>query len=401
MASRRGPGEGRSSTATARWRGVASWAGAIAVHALVLWAGLRAPVAEAPAPPYRDTAVEPIDLEVIGVLAAAEPATAPVAPPPHAGSAPVRAVPGAQRGHRPGAHAAIAPEPSAGAGAQSPLAGAESPSGQSLTASPAESPLPSSSLPSSSSTAQAQNEYSGPAPAVPGLPGVAALQAASASGAAVALAGTAPDVSPRPLVPRAPGDIGGQLLRDDLRKHDHELGLDTPAGGAVVTAVETAVRSSQTPGDAKSNFDVRIDAAGRVSGVTVVSYTAGDAAAWAGVVSAVSGALSGKALPVRGAGAKGAVIHVAVESKVVYPAGHKDRIELDVLCAQDETSRATPPEDRPGPFLAGSRSPSDIEKRKKTFCVPTGVGFRFDLANIGAHRSRQIHARYTVDYLGS
>jgi len=43
--------------------------------------------------------------------------------------------------------------------------------------------------------------------------------------------------------------------------------------------------------------------------------------------------------------------------------------------------------------------PSEIREARKKKCIPVGAGLVFDVANIGAHRSRQIHAHYSVDYL--
>src|SRR5258706_335185 len=81
-----------------------------------------------------------------------------------------------------------------------------------------------------------------------------------------------------------------------LRKQDHDLGLDSPAGGVVATTIADVVRSSAIPGDARATFEVKVGAGGSVDSVRLLSSSAGDTGTWERVVRSAKGSLGGRAL---------------------------------------------------------------------------------------------------------
>lgn len=200
------------------------------------------------------------------------------------------------------------------------------------------------------------DEYGGPPPAEP-------ITAPGLGGTPVwTIPGVLPPQGPPPPAPTAaparadtPTDKAGQLLRQAMGAKDKALGLDLPAAGTVATAVAEAVRASDTPHTARATFEVRLSGSGQVLGARMVSATAGASELWARVASAAMARLSGKALTMTAAFAKGARVYVSVVSSVRMPSG------------------------------AASSGPK-----------MQGAGFGFDLSDIGAHATRVVSSSFKV-----
>lgn len=250
---------------------------------------------------------------------------------------------------------------------------------------------------------------------VPGLNGtpVWAIPGVVASAPAAAPAPTAP-IAPRPV----DSDIAGQVLSGSQHKRDQALGIDLPAGGVVASTLASAVRGSEAPGDARATFEVRLGADGKVQGVRVVSATTGKADTWDRVARRVAADLGARALAMTGdAAARGATVTVKIESKIVYPAGSKEKIDVQPVCAEEvieemarsisegtagEPSRGPindPAMNRPDP---GKLLPSaEDEERKRLFCIPIGIKGKGDISNIGAHTQKVVRSSFKVSIPGT
>jgi hypothetical protein len=167
----------------------------------------------------------------------------------------------------------------------------------------------------------------------------------------------APRASTAPPSPReTPVDKAGEVLREAMRTKDQEMGLDLPAAGTVASVVANAVRDANTPGTARATFEVRLSGTGQVVEVRAVSSTAGAADLWAQIARAAAGRLTGRALAMTAAFAKGAKVYVTVLSSINMPSG---------------TS--------PGGRIQQS-----------------GMGFGFDVSDLAAHATRVVSSSFRV-----
>ncbi|HLM74244.1 MAG TPA: hypothetical protein VK459_16175, partial [Polyangiaceae bacterium] len=267
-----------------------------------------------------------------------------------------------------------------------------------------------------------ENEFSPPEGpggngVVPGLDGrpVWALPGVLPEGPAPAAAPTTP-TAPKPV----DRDIAGQVISGSLRKKDQDIGLDLPAGGVVASAIAAAVRSSATPLDARATFEVRLGADGKVLSSRVVSSTAGQAGQWEGVAKKAAADLAARALTMSGdAAAKGATVTVKIESKVVYPAGSKEKYDVQPVCAEEVIQEAIenltegvggepprgpirdPAMNRPDPGKSSASVNAEDEDRKRRFCIPIGIKGKGDLSNLGAHTQKVVRSSFQVTVPGS
>lgn len=269
-----------------------------------------------------------------------------------------------------------------------------------------------------------ENEFSPPEGPGPGGNGVItglngqpiwALPGVLPEGPAPAAAPTTP-TAPKPV----DRNIAGQVISGTLRKKDQELGLDLPAGGVVASSIAAAVRSSATPLDARATFEVRLGADGKVVSTRVVSATAGQAGQWEGVAKKAAKDLAGRALTMSGeAAAKGATITVKIESKVVYPAGSKEKYDVQPVCAEEMIEEALtaiaeggvgseaprgpirdPAMNRPDPGKQSASVNAEDEDRKRRFCIPIGIAGKGDLSNLGAHTQKVVSSSFQVTVPG-
>lgn len=173
------------------------------------------------------------------------------------------------------------------------------------------------------------------------LPGAIALAPRAAA---------APTVAPsaRPV----DKDIAGIVVRQAMLDNDKRLGLDLPGAGTVASAVGTAVRGTETPSVGRATFEIRLGADGRVLGVRIVSATAGASDAWDRAAKAAAAALASRTLQMNANYAKGAMIYVDVNSTMALPSGGTSGVSQE------------------------------------------GSGMRFDVSDIGAHKSRSVKTSF-------
>ena len=187
-----------------------------------------------------------------------------------------------------------------------------------------------------------------------------------------------------------PEDVATTVLTGSLRTRDAELGLALPAAGTVQSTVVTAVQSSDAPADSRGTFEITLAPDGSVSGVRVVRFSAGQDASWSRIAAAIAAELAKKRLPMGGANERGAIVTVTVESKVLYPAGTKEKVEMRPVCA-DEVARAAI--DPTGELTQGT-------EQAELPCIPIGMALRGDLANLGTKPSRVLSTKVRVEIPG-
>jgi hypothetical protein len=377
---------------------------AIAAHVALLLASPRAPVS-APAPTSSGQAQITIDLEPPApVPTPPVPAAALPEPPsaPEAAEAPSKG-PAAPRAEANAKVSAAAKEP-----ATAPIAAAAP-----VAAPPAEArsegPVPAApAAPARTGT----DEYGGPAPgsdvaALP--PGMGGARLWTIPGAIPSAAPPKPASTVSTGPPPVDSDIAGKVLEGSLGRKDKAIGIDSPAAGTVAVRIADAVRTS-APLNARATFEVKLGAEGQVEGVRLVSASDGDASTWARVVSSAKAGIGTTTLKMKGDG-KGATVIVKVESKVQYPAGSKEKLEMAPVCAEEELAKMADALQnlgnglngdlqrgpRPEPGMA-ALPPSDDEglAKKRKFCIPIGVRGTFDASNFGAHAVNVVKSTFTV-----
>ena len=163
-----------------------------------------------------------------------------------------------------------------------------------------------------------------------------------------------PRAAPAPTVATGPPpvdkDIAGIVMRNAMRDADSHLGLDLPAQGTVKSAVMTAMQGGDTPSEGRASFEVRLGPDGRVVSVRVGGTSGGSADMWARKAKEIQAMLAGRALPMNSNFAKGAIMSVSVSSSMALPSGAGKAVQLE------------------------------------------GSGMKFDVSDIGAHKSRSVKA---------
>lgn len=377
-------------------------AAALAAHVALLLVSPRPPLS-VPAPASSVQTETTIDLEPAAPAAeppaAAEAPEAPVDPEP--AEAPIKG-PSAPRSASNAKVAAIVKDPSS-----EPLA-AGSPAGVPSPEAPPTPPGPAPGPPAAPSRPGA-DEYGGPA----GASDVGTLPPGLGADRLWALPGMIPGAAPpKPASTVASGpppvdsDIAGKVLGGSLVRKDKAIGIDLPAAGTVATRLADAVRTS-APLNARATFEVKLGAEGQVEGVRLVSASDGDAATWARVVASAKSAIGARALTMKGDG-KGATVTVKVESKVQYPAGSKEKLEMAPVCAEEELAKMANalqnlgngdlqrgPRPEPGMAALPSSEDDGLPKKRK-FCIPIGVRGTLDASNFGAHAVNVVKSTFSV-----
>lgn len=206
----------------------------------------------------------------------------------------------------------------------------------------------------------ATSEYDGPPPAVAmgpsgpsgGLPGFGQSWST--------VPGVVPDMgkpAPAPTVsPRATVDpqIATKVLKDAMKEKDKALGLDSPARGAVASAVRGVVQSVEMPAEARVTFEVRLSPQGTVVSVKAPSGAGVSADVLSRIAKSVQAALAGRTLPLSSDYANGAIVSVTAQSTLALPDGTKSTIQQK------------------------------------------GAGATFDLANIGAHMQKVVRVSSSI-----
>ncbi len=118
-----------------------------------------------------------------------------------------------------------------------------------------------------------------------------------------------------------------ESMRRELGRRRAEVGLG--AGGPVVTALELAARSTNTPHSGNATFLARVGPAGKVLGIDVLSVTR-DYQAWARAARHAVAALAGRAMRVPG-DSKGVDVVVEIRSRVQLPSGADPGVAVDLF----------------------------------------------------------------------
>jgi hypothetical protein len=153
-----------------------------------------------------------------------------------------------------------------------------------------------------------------------------------------------------------------QSIRDALDAHDHELGFDV--GGPIIAVAEELTRPSDTPMNGRAVFEVTIDADGNVGDVRLVD--AHDArGAWESLGAQIGATLRARRIAWRLSKGHGVAVRFEINSRYVLPSG------------------STPGKVVSDPFARASGNPEELVQ----------AGGHFDLSDIGARASRNVHAR--------
>ncbi len=110
-------------------------------------------------------------------------------------------------------------------------------------------------------------------------------------------------------------------LAAEIRKNDKKLGLGLPAAGTVASIFKAAVEGSDAPGNATASYTVALGPGGKVKSIKFNSASAGNQSTWEGIARTVKGALASQKLNLSGDWSRGAVIAIAVTSKIKMPSG--------------------------------------------------------------------------------
>jgi hypothetical protein len=194
-----------------------------------------------------------------------------------------------------------------------------------------------------------------------------------------------------------------------LHSRDKVAGIDVPGAGVVAGTVADAMRGSALT-DVKGTFEIKLSASGNVESVRFVGSTDGDASQWAGVADAARRSLAGRILQM-GPDKQGVTVVVKVESKVQYPAGTKEKVDLKPVCANEvieQMAAAIQGAMMPGGTVRGIRDDTGQfipyteldDERRRRFCIPIGIRGKGDTANIGAHMTNVVSTSFQVKRAG-
>jgi hypothetical protein len=244
-----------------------------------------------------------------------------------------------------------------------------------------------------------------PGPAVPGL-----------SGPLWSVPGVVPSTAlPKPApttiaaAPAVPSDVASRVLSGTVHSRDQAVGIEVPAAGVVATSVADAMRHSALT-DVKGTFEVKLSGEGAVESVRFIGSSDGDASQWAAVAESAKKALAGRALQM-GPDKQGVTVVVKVESKLQFPNGAKQRIDVRPVCANEVIEQAITAIEgvmQTGGMVRGVRDDQgkfipynelDDESRRK-FCIPIGIRGQIDPSNIGAHMTNSVRTSFQIKRAG-
>jgi hypothetical protein len=203
--------------------------------------------------------------------------------------------------------------------------------------------------------------------------------------------------------------VASRVLSGTLHARDKAAGIDVPAAGVVAGTVADALRNSALT-DTKGTFEVKLSADGNVESVRFVGSTDGDGRQWAGVADAVRRSLAGRALQM-GPDKQAVTVVVKVESKIQYPAGTKERVDVKPVCANEvieQMAAAIEGAMQTGGMVRGVRDDQGRfipyneldDERRSRFCIPIGIRGVVDPANIGALMTNVVSTSFQVKRSG-
>ncbi len=157
------------------------------------------------------------------------------------------------------------------------------------------------------------------------------------------------------------------MLRADLAAHDTAIGLGPD--GPVIAALETHARRSVANG--RATFDITVDARGLVVALTAVGATESHDA-WREVGAQSLAALKGKTLRRKGP----LSMRIEIDARIALPSGADPGLGVDVA----------------GIPLKKGDGPKSAKVSLGGTPFGPGVTLQGDLADIGAHTRRVVHA---------
>jgi len=157
---------------------------------------------------------------------------------------------------------------------------------------------------------------------------------------------SAPSAAPAPtsVVPRAVDPaIAGRVLEKALDERDKAKGIDLPAAGTIASELGGVVRASTAPLYARARFAARLKGSGRLAGVEVIQFTAGDANFWKGIAFDVTRRLAGRSFEIPPHYAAGATVFIEVVSVLQDVYGGKSDQAQNLLRVNKEPPKCPPP----------------------------------------------------------
>lgn len=327
------------------------------------------------------------------------PAAAPLEPPRSAAEAPIAARAVNARAEKAPAEAGAKEAARAEVGPTAEVGAEAAPIAEAAPVAPAEAVAPAApateAAPIGGQGTPGASEY-GPVEPEPGVvaPGLGGAPVWTLPG----VLGPAKPAAPAPTAASAPRPvdvaIAGKVLSGTMQSRDRELGLQIPAAGVVASTLATTVRGSEAPQDSRATFEVRLDGGGKVLGVRLVSASAGDAGVWDRVSRKTATALASRALSLGEAGKGGATVIVKVASKLVYPAGNKEKLDVQPVCADEVLAEMAAAFEEVGTSEQKPRPAQRAVDRR--FCIPVGIRGKGDASNLGANAETLVTSSYEV-----
>ncbi len=110
-----------------------------------------------------------------------------------------------------------------------------------------------------------------------------------------------------------------------MRVKDAQLGLDFPGASAIGAVLRDAVRGSDAPFDCQGSFSVTVNPAGRVTAVSLGSFTGGDPGTWQSIRKQALAQLKSRVFEMKSSFARGAMVGVTIRSEHKMPGGGVSR----------------------------------------------------------------------------
>ncbi len=120
-------------------------------------------------------------------------------------------------------------------------------------------------------------------------------------------------------------DAARRSIDKGMRAKDAELGLDFPAASAIAAVVREAVRGSDAPFECRGSFTVTVNAAGKVTAVSLGGFSGGDPATWQIVRKVALAQLSSRSFEMKSSFSRGALVGVTIRSEHKMPGGGMSR----------------------------------------------------------------------------
>ncbi|MDC3956619.1 hypothetical protein [Polyangium jinanense] len=169
-----------------------------------------------------------------------------------------------------------------------------------------------------------------------------------------------------------------------------------PAAGTLASAVTDELRSSTTPAESDTHFELVVDAQGHLVSVHVVAADPAHRKAAEHVARAIAERFSGQTFPLPDAFAAGSRIRVGVKSEVVLPNGAKHHVSDPRLSLPGVSVPLGSQE-----YLFDERSRPGLAGVLPNLNLGIELSFKFDLATLGSTRKRVLHTRVNAVPLAS